>query len=51
MNTPTRTLFEALICLLKTSLMDCVENPSKELKEAKRKYVESTIKAIEVLLK
>lgn len=48
MNTPTRVLFEALICLLKTSL---VENPDKELKEAKIKYVESTIKAIEELLK
>ena len=45
-----KALFKAIICLLKTSLTDCVNKPSKELKNAKRKYVESTIKLLEELL-
>lgn len=45
-----KTLFTALICLLKASLMDTVDKPSKELKKAKKDYVESTIKLLERLL-
>ena len=45
-----KALFKAIICLLKTSLMDTVDKPSKELKKAKKNYVESTIKLLEELL-
>lgn len=44
-----QALFKAVICLLKVSLMDCVDKPSKEIKKAKKKYVESTIKLLEEL--
>ena len=50
MNTPTKVLFKALICLLKTSEMDCVKNPSEELRKAKVEYIESTVKIIEELI-
>lgn len=44
-------LFKALRCLLKTSVMDCFDKPSKELRKAKREYIESTVKMIDELLK
>ena len=50
MNIPTKVLFKALVCLLKTSAMDCVEHPDAELRKAKMEYIESTVKMIDELL-
>ena len=47
MNIHLKIIYEALICLLNTSMLDCVDKPTIELKRAKKEYIESTIETIE----
>lgn len=43
-------LFKALICLLNTSAMDCLDKPSRDIKMAKAEYIKSTVKMVEEML-
>ncbi|MBO7696900.1 MAG: hypothetical protein J6T10_30085 [Methanobrevibacter sp.] len=49
-KTEKKVLFEALICLLKSSAMFCINNPGPELKIALSEYINSTVKMIKELL-
>lgn len=49
-KTEKTVLFKALICLLNTSAMDCLDEPSGDIKMAKAEYIKSTIKMIEEML-
>lgn len=49
-KTEKAVLFKALICLLNTSAIDCLDKPDKELKIAKAKYIESTVKMVKEML-
>lgn len=50
-KTERAVLFKLLICLLNTSAMDCLDKPSKELMIAKAKYIKSTVKMAEDMLR
>lgn len=49
-KTEKTVLFKALICLLNTSAMDCLDEPSRDIKMAKAEYIKGTIKMIEEML-